>query len=196
MHINWKKFLYTGKKAGEVQWVMQSLEERDWHRKNQNKEENVIPQTVEENGGFLENALQIMTSRPWWKHCVARELKVSREKVDLSLGLGQPMVPFCLESFKQKDLNSNHEQTDSRGLSLAPSLCKAGCRDLDGALPSLLSCSQLQEPVHNAFLAKPASMLLSSSTELRNALPTFPPSPVLTWTAEPCFLLGQITLGI
>lgn len=105
---------------------------------------------------------------------------MSREKVNLALGLGQPILPFCLESFKQKELNSNHEHTDSRGLSLVPSLCKAGCRDLDGALPSLLSCSQLQEPVHNAFLAQPASMLLSSSTELRNALPTFPPSPVLT----------------
>lgn len=49
---------------GEVQWVKKSLEERDWHRKNQRKEQSVIPQTVEENGGFLENALQIMTRHP------------------------------------------------------------------------------------------------------------------------------------
>ena len=41
---------------------------------------------------------------------------MSREKVNLALGLGQLMVPFCLEAFKQKELNSNHEQTDSRGL--------------------------------------------------------------------------------
>lgn len=46
---------------GEVQWVVQGLEERDWHRGNQRKEENVIPQMAEENRGFLENALQIMT---------------------------------------------------------------------------------------------------------------------------------------
>lgn len=100
--------------------------------------------------------------------------------MNLALELRQPMVPFCSESFRQKELNSNHEQTDSRGLNLAPSLCKAGCGDLDGTLPSSLSCSQLQEPVHNAFLAHPASMLLSSSTKLGNALPTFLPSPVLT----------------
>lgn len=111
--------------------------------------------------------------------CVAQRLKASK-KVNLGLGLGQPMVPFCLELFRQSQLNSNHEQTDSRGLNLATSLCKAGCGELDGTLPSSLSCSQLQEPAHNAFLAQPGSMLLSSSTELRNALPTFPPSPVLT----------------
>lgn len=100
--------------------------------------------------------------------------------MDLALGLGQSIFPLCLESFKHKELNSNHEPTDSRGLSLAPSLCKAGCKDLDGALPSLLSCSQLQEPVHNAFLAQPASTLLLFSSELQNVLPMFPPSPGLT----------------
>lgn len=40
---------------------MQSLEERECHKKNQKKDENVMPQTAEEKRGFLENALQIMT---------------------------------------------------------------------------------------------------------------------------------------
>lgn len=39
-------------------------EPREWHRKKQRKEENVIPPTVKENWGFLENALQIMTGDP------------------------------------------------------------------------------------------------------------------------------------
>lgn len=59
-----KRFLYTGKKIGKGQWDMENLEEREWHRKKQRKEENVIPETVKENWGFLENALQIMTRDP------------------------------------------------------------------------------------------------------------------------------------
>lgn len=122
--------------------------------KKQGKKENAIPQ-----------------------HGVAQGLKGSRRRRIWLLDWENLWVPFCLESFKRKELNSNHEQTDSKGPSLPPSLCKAGCGDSDDALPSLLSCSQLQEPVHNAFLAQPASRLLSSSTELRNTLPMFPPSP-------------------
>lgn len=99
--------------------------------------------------------------------------------MNLGLELGQSMVPFCLELFRQSQLNSNHEQTESRGLNLAPSLCKAEHGELDGALPSSLSCSQLLEPAYNALLAQPGSMLLSSSTELRNALPMFLPPPLV-----------------
>lgn len=93
---------------------------------------------------------------------------------------GTIYIPSLPGVIQHKELNSNHKPTDSRGLSFTSSLCKAGCEDLDAALPSLLSFSQLQEPVHNAFLAQPASMLLLSSTELRNVLPMFPPSPGLT----------------
>lgn len=113
---------------------------------------------------------------------------MSRQKVNLGLELGQPLVPFLLELFRQSQLNSNHEQTESRGLNLAPSLCKAERGELDGALPSSLSCSQLLEPAHNAFLAQPGSMLLSSSTELRNALPMFLPSPCVDMNHRALFL--------
>lgn len=53
-----------GKKVGRGQWDMESLEEREQHRKKQRKEENVIPPTAKENWGFLENALQIMITDP------------------------------------------------------------------------------------------------------------------------------------
>lgn len=55
-------FLYMGKKVGRGQ--VEHGEPREWHRKKQRKEENVIPPTVKVNWGFLENALQIMTRDP------------------------------------------------------------------------------------------------------------------------------------
>lgn len=133
--------------------------------------------------------------RPWWKHCVAWGLKVSREKVNLALGLEQLMVPFCLELFKQK---ARFKPWANRfeGGEFSSLFVQSWMQELRWCftiLIFLLTAARASSQCISCTACQHAAFVLHWAKERAPHISTL---PVLTRTAEPCFLLGQITLGI